>query len=121
MRTFPELSAKKPAFVVAIVVAFARLPTSIEPAEFKVTTPPVKVVAPICHPPIAPSDADIEPLITIIPLAESTKKLDELIKIFPSEPLTKDVGLPNENFEALIIISVPSNSNLPAAPLPTLK
>ena len=40
---FPSESTKNPLLVVAVVEAFAKLPTFIEPAEFKVTTPPVSV------------------------------------------------------------------------------
>ena len=54
INTLPELSAKKPALVVAVVVAFATLPTFIEPPEFKVTFPPVNVELAIVQPPISP-------------------------------------------------------------------
>ncbi len=38
----------------AVVVASANPPTSIEPAEFKVTTPPVNVESVKVHPPTLP-------------------------------------------------------------------
>ena len=57
INTLPSLSAKKPLLVVATVEALANEPTFIEPAEFKTTFPPVKVVVPSTQPPIDPLSA----------------------------------------------------------------
>ena len=54
INTLPELSAKKPALVVAVVVASATLPTFIVPAELNWTFPPVNVELAIVQPPISP-------------------------------------------------------------------
>ena len=54
IKTFPLLSAKNPLLVVATVVASAKVPTFIEPAELNVTLPPVNVSVPSTQPPIEP-------------------------------------------------------------------
>ena len=54
INTLPLLSAKKPALVVAVVVASATLPTFIVPADANWTFPPVSVEAAIVQPPISP-------------------------------------------------------------------
>ena len=65
----------------ATVVASAKLPTSIEPPEFNVTTPPVNVVSVIVQPPtLPPVNNTCEPV--TLPPAETLNLLDEI----------KDVG-----------------------------
>ena len=54
INTLPELSAKKPLLVVAVVVASATLPTFIVPAAANWTLPPVSVPAASVNPPIVP-------------------------------------------------------------------
>ena len=52
--------------VVAVVLAFARLPTLISPAEFKVTFPPVNVDDDNVQPPIVPLVAfNTPPVVTL--------------------------------------------------------
>ena len=60
------MSANNPEFVVLVVVAFATVPTLIDPAEFSVTFPPTNVVAPIVQPPIKPNSAfNVPPVVTL--------------------------------------------------------
>ena len=61
----------------ATVVASAKLPTSIEPPEFNVTTPPVNVVSVIVQPPtLPPVNNTCEPV--TLPPAETLNLLDEI-------------------------------------------
>ena len=98
INTLPELSAKKPALVVAVVVAFATLPTFIEPAEFKVTFPPINVELAIVQPPISPpvnwtDEPVICPLLFITNLA---LELDTVVSLNPNPPIVPPKKLTNE-------------------------
>ena len=71
----------------------------------------------ILNPPIEPSSAVTLPLITTLP-ALSKWKLDELISIFPFEPLTNCVEEPKKKPDEDINILSPSNDNLAPAASP---
>ena len=107
IRTLPLLSAKKPALVVAVVDAFATVPTLMLPPELRVTLPPVKVFAPSTQPPIDPlaacklvafkspanSTADavicpVAPFIFTVPPVESSSPL-----AITKPPISPDVAL----------------------------
>ena len=82
------------------MVASAKLPTSIEPAEFKVTTPPVMVLLPTTHPPMeadtvvkrpvfvmddeAFATVDVAPAIVAGRISWSTAKSPRTTKSLPS-------------------------------------